>query len=315
MKKFLVQVFIFTLPFILACLIIILIDPYNFYNYYKINDNNSKLKIINRSYESEVRGNVLWKIFEFKRKPFKNIIIGDSQCYDINMTLLNKTSGNEYYNLSIPGANIETKLAFFWFAAAETKLNHVIIQISFQNLSMNRGTNLFHLAQEQMEKPYLYLFNLATLMDSYQNIKFRITKNHQTGPNLLSFPITDYKNRKLNSMLDEMYWGYSYSNSYINELKKIVEFCRFRNISIEFLVMPIHQIYYNYLEDHQLTKFYNQFILNITELSTTYDFSRDSNIIYNERYFIDYFHQNQLITDSITRLICKKQDAISQVKQ
>ena len=302
MKKYLIQIFVFSSPILLIWLIIFLINPYNFYDFPGIIDNNSKLKIINRSYESQMRGNVLWKIFGFRRNPSKNIIIGDSQSYHMNEELINDLTGNKFYNLSIPGANIETKFSIFWFATAQTKLNNVIIQLSFPNLVINPNENLFQFAQDNMDKPYQYLFNSATIIDTYQNIKFKITKNLQTKIDPYLFPLTNAIRKSFESSLDRMYLNYTYNNNYINELRKIVNFCKSKDIKIEFLILPMYYEYYNYLTTHNLMKFHGQFISNIIALGITYDYSRDSNIIYNEKNFLDFFHQNQCITDSICRL-------------
>ncbi|BBE20559.1 hypothetical protein AQPE_4753 [Aquipluma nitroreducens] len=306
MKKNLIQIFIFSSPILLTWLIIFLINPYNFYDIPGIVDNNSKLKIINRSYEVQMRGNVLWKIFEFRRKPCKNIIIGDSQSYHMNEELITDLTGNKFYNLSIPGANMETKFNIFWFAIAQSKLDNVIIQLSFPNLVINPKKNLFQFAKDNMDKPYQYLFNSATIIDTYQNIKFKITKNFQTEISPFSFPLTTSISKSFVSSLDGMYINYLYNTNYIDELRKIVTYCKSKDIKIEFLILPMYYEYYNYLTTHNLMRFYDQFISNITALGTTYDYSRDSNIIYNEKNFRDFFHQNQCITDSITRLIWKK---------
>ena len=306
MKKFLIQVLIFTIPIIFTWSIILLIDPHNLYNISKIISNDSKLLIINRSFETQVRGNVLWKIFEFKRNPCKNIIIGDSQSYYMNEELIKKLTGSEYYNLSIPGANVDTKFTFFWFATTQTKLSNVIIQLSFPSLVMNKRENVFHFAQDYMDKPYQYLFNSAVIKDIYQNIRYKISKKYEKEINQFEFPISKNGNKLFDLSLEGMHKNFKYPNNYSEELEKIVNYCERNQISLKFVLFPIHKRYYNYLIENNLIKYYDQFITEMNTTGKTYNYSKDSTIINHDKNFIDFFHQNQSITDSLTSLVLRE---------
>lgn len=306
MKKFLFLASIFTIPVLICWLIIFLIDPCNFFNISRIIDNDIKIKVINRSYESQTRGNMLWRLIEFKRKPCKNLIIGDSQAYHINGELIKELSGNEFYNFSIPGANAETKFSIFWFAAKQTKLNNVIIQFSFPNWKLNQKENLFPATNEYLDKEYLYFLDENVAEDSFQNIIYKITNKYTKSINKIQFPISDDKNNIFDSSLKFMYKNYKYPTNFINELKKIVDYCKVNNIKIEFVIFPIHQRYYDYLLEHDLIKFHNKFIADISHIGKTCNFSNYHALNNNEKNFIDYFHQKQFITDSITRLVWGK---------
>lgn len=306
MKKFLFLISIFSIPVLICWLLIFLIDPCNFFNISRIIDNDTKIKIINRSYEAQTRGNMLWKLLEFERKPCKNLIIGDSQAYHINGELIKELTGNKFYNFSIPGANAETKFSIFWSVVKQTKLNNVIIQFSFPNWKLNQKENLFLSAMDYIDKPYLYLLNVNVIEDSFQNIIFKITGKFSKSINKIQFPITDEQNKLFDSSLKFMYKNYKYPNENINELKKIVNYCKDNKIKIEFVIFPIHQRYYDYLSEHDLMQFNDKFISDLSSQCITHNYSTNRILNNKEENFKDYFHQNQLITDSITRMVWGK---------
>jgi hypothetical protein len=291
-----------------------LIDPYNLFNVSGIIGDNIKLKMINRSNESSPRGNILWKLIEYKHKPCSNLIIGDSHAFSINDKLVKEISGNKFYNFGIPGADTETKFNIFWFAVSQASLNHVIIQLSFLNWETNDDGNLYRFAKENIQKPYLCLFNSAVLGDSYQNIKYVITHKYEPNKYISKFPITIDLNKEFNSSLKRLYNNYKYSDKNTNELKKIVNYCKKNNVIIEFVLFPLHQKYYDYLLKNDLMQFHIKFIADISQLGKTYNFSNNRTLNSNEKNFVDYYHPNQHITDSLTYLIWGKSNLNSKLK-
>ena len=100
--------------------------------------------------------------------------------------------------------------------------------------------------------------------------------------------------------------NYKYPNKNSDELKKIANYCHNNKINIEFVIFPIHQKYSDYLSEHDLIKFHNKFIADISSFCKTLNYSTNSILNNKEENFIDYFHQKQFITDSITRLVWGK---------
>jgi len=84
------------------------IDPYNYINISKITDDETWVKLMNGSEQSFTRGNMLWKALKFRCKPCPNLIIGDSNGFHFREQLVSELTGEEYFNLSISGANIQT---------------------------------------------------------------------------------------------------------------------------------------------------------------------------------------------------------------
>lgn len=302
MKKFITQVILFSLPIVCCWILVFLVDPCNIFCFSKLIDNETKIKIINNTAERQPRGNLLWKTFEFRRAPSSNIIIGDSQSFNIKEELIFEHTGEKYYNLSVPGANFETICSLFWFAAHQTQLKHVYIQLSFQNC-IKHENDFFHIAQEYIDRPYLYLFSPAALSDSFQDIKYKITKRIKKGKHAYEFPISENNKLAFNSYLKRTYRNAKYSDLNLQAIKQIVNYCNKNNIRIEFIILPAHQIYYDYLNSHDLIHMNEKFISEISLLAKTNNFSSNIQLNSREENFIDYFHQKQFITDSITNVV------------
>lgn len=306
MKKFIILIIIFCLPILLCWLVILLVDPCNVFHFSGIIDNETKKKMIDRSLESQPRGNLLWKTFEFKHNPYSNLIIGDSQSFGIKEDLISSLTGNKFYNFSIPGASIKTKFSIFWFAAKQTKLHHVIFQLSLINWIMNEQ-NSFIIVQEYLDNPLKYLINSSSLKDSFETIKYKITNRYNQGKSEFEFPISEKNINLFNFSLSNMFrLNYKFSENHFAELNKIMSYCKENDITVEFIILPIHQKYYDFLSSNNFVQRNEKFINDISMLSKTYNYSSDIDINSKEENFKDFFHQKQFITDSITHLIWGK---------
>ncbi len=126
MKKYILRALIFGSPIVICFLIVLVVDPYNFFNLFHVISDKDKFAVVQRTDESSPRGNILWKTIKFRRNPTKTVIIGDSQGKDIRTDLIQQLTGEEVSNLCFPGASFQTMFETFWFAAGEAELKKVI---------------------------------------------------------------------------------------------------------------------------------------------------------------------------------------------
>lgn len=304
MKNYFFKALIFAMPFFLYCLLIIVIDPYNFFNYSHIIKKEIKLKMLDRTFEKGAIGNIIWKRLEFNRNPSGYLIFGDSQAYNINEQHISECSGCNVMNMSVPGANPETKFRLFWLAANQLKLKHVTIQLDFPNLFTR--TNLFQASQEYINKPYLYFSDANVCRDAYNIISYVIWKKYTRKYSAYAFPITEKKNEAFDKIQKNNFRNYSYPTNYYAGLSQISEYCHSNNITLDFIVFPIHQRYLDFLSKNNIMIDYDRFITDISKLARTFDFSRNRDINNNEKNFIDYFHPTQQITDSLTCIVWRE---------
>ncbi len=304
MRKFFLEGFFFCLPLTLLFLFIFCIDPYNFFNVSKLVNNDTKVVAINRSNDVEPRGNMLWKVLQFNRKPCPNVVIGNSQGFSIREDLITKITGDEYYNFCVPGASLSTTITTFWYMIKKTKPEKVYLQVSFalSNATEKRTYDLFHFAKDYIDKPYLYFFNKDIFLDSYYNLKYEIKKDKNTARHIPRLK-PGIKDEISEAELNEVFQTYLYPEKNMLELKRIAAYCRENNIQLEFIIFPCYRRVDEYLSEKGLIEMRDRFRNEINALGKTHDFLTISSINDKETNFIDYFHQTQHITDSLTSLI------------
>ena len=135
MKKLLLKFIIFSAPFIFLALIIIKVDPYNYFSDNSQN-NDAKQKIARKI------NYALWKIVEYKRHPLPNILLGDSQMGRLKRSDILEIADKEFYNFSYGGATLPEMINTFWFAAETVKLKNAYFGISFNHFNISFSGDL-----------------------------------------------------------------------------------------------------------------------------------------------------------------------------
>ncbi len=303
MKKYLRKGFYFSIPVLLCFLFIFIIDPYEFIDISHVINDENKIKILNRHDESSPRGNMLWKIIHFGRKPVKNIIIGDSQGKHIKESLIKEISGKDFFNFCVPGASYETMAKIFWFAAENTKLESVYFQVGFMNYNAIRSYCLYHFAQNYIDKPYLYFTTKEIFFDSFFNLLYQTTKNPKIVENSYEYEEIEVLDKIASKRLELFFSDYIYPQDSYDELKRIADYCKKNNIELKFIILPIYEGTHEYLFSHDLTDTEKKFKDDIKSFGYTYDFDVPGETTRVRENFIDYFHPRDNIIDELTKEI------------
>jgi hypothetical protein len=305
--KYIFRGLLFSIPFIIYFLVILIVDPHCFANVFHVIKNEDKAAIIDRNDESTPRGNILYKTLRIKREKPKKILIGDSQGTHINMKLVEDYCGEKVFNYCVPGASFETLFKMFWVAAEEAKPQKIYFQVAFMNYNSKRSYDIFNFAQDYIDKPYLYYLTKENFKDSFVNIWYQITKN----PKIIERSYLNMPDEEINlvaeSRLKMFFDNYIYPKDYFSELNKISTYCKENNIELEFLILPVYRSVDDYLEKTALTDMKKRFKDDIRFLGNTYDLDVPGEIKNTRAYFIDYFHMRQPQLDIVTKQIwCRK---------
>ncbi|PKP02082.1 MAG: hypothetical protein CVU14_04060 [Bacteroidetes bacterium HGW-Bacteroidetes-9] len=306
MKKYLIKGSLFLIPVFLYMLFIFVVDPYNFFNVFHVISDKDKFRIIQRTDESSPRGNILWKTVKFRRSPVSNVIIGDSQGKDINVDLVQEITGENYFNFCFPGASFKTMFETFWFTADQVKLEKIYFQVAFMNYNAEREYDLFHFANDYFKRPYQYFTTKEIFFDSFMNVAWVATRNpwivSRSYEYLPPDKMEDLAQFRLNLFFEE----YSYPKTYMSELQKIKEYCEQNNIELTFVILPVYEGVDKHLEKVGLTDAKNRFKADINSLGKTIDLDKLKEVKANRGNFIDYFHPNQAMMDSLVKQIWVK---------
>lgn len=303
MRNYLLKTLLFAIPFIVYFLFIFIIDPHNFVNIIHVINDVDKKAIISRNDESSPRGNMLWRTLKIKRNPPKKLIIGDSQGAKIDVKLIEKVSGEKVFNYCVPGASFQTLFDMFWLAAGQTKLEKVYFCVAFMNYNAERSYNIFHFAQDYIEKPYLYFITKENFFDAIANVNYQISKDPKILQNSYEYMPLDEMNRVAQSRLNLFFENYTYPKSYFEELTKISNYCKDNNIALKFIILPVYKEVNEYLEAHNLIEMNKRFKEDIKSLGDTYDLDLPGDIKERREYFGDFFHLRDNKLNELTEQI------------
>lgn len=302
-KRYFFKALLFALPLIIYGLIILIVDPYNFINLFKVIDNRDKFKVVQRTDESSPRGNILWKAVHYKRNPVPNIIIGDSQGKDINVDIIEEQTGEKYFNFCSPGASFSTMFNTFWFATEQTKLEKVCFQLAFMNYNAARDYDLWHFAEDYFKRPYEYFTTKEIFFDAIANIAWVTTRNEKIIQRGYEYLPPDAMEKLAQQRLNLFFSEYVYPQTIKDELEHITDYCRKNNIEYCFLILPVYKGVDEHLAKNNLFDDKLTFKQDVYSLGPTYDLDKLAGLKADRFNFIDYFHPTPMVMDSLTRLI------------
>lgn len=329
MKFFLRKILLFLLPVYIHIFIIVLVDPFNYFNICPIIDD--EIKIINSSRNDKIAmmGNMLIKLNDFNNNPLENVIIGDSRANKINTNDVKKITGDTYYNLAVPGADFKTITDIFWFASQKTTLKKVYIALTFNNYGrLSSDQDLYFEANEKINKFYPFFTEKFMIAQTYSAIWLqiksiiepgvysnrRISINKKEESENITRLIEKEKWEVIISYLDYRFKMFSYPEENVIYLKKIAKFCSANNIQLKFIIFPnskdVHGIISKYYLDHEFIRFKN----DILSAGDVVDFDFDNIITENNGNFIDPVHlkpfmytviNQHIFTDTLDRYTLK----------
>jgi len=292
LKQFVLRMGAFLAPLAACAVIICLVDPFNFFNFCPLIPTRVKDPVSNLHY-------VLWKMPEYRRKPVENILLGDSRMGAVRAELVEEISGEHYYNFSYGGASLAEIIKTFWFADNLIQLKNVYIGINFNlynsHVNGDRTQDYEHITQN----PLLYVINPTVLEATWYDIKSVLGAKVNIGvPDMTREYFWKYQ---LEITASQMYRQYDYPRNYQMQLARIAEHCKDKGINLVFIVFPTHTDLQKRISDFGLQSNYQQFLLNLAKLGTTFNYDFPNTVTKDLRNFKDPFH----FQDEIMRLLVK----------
>jgi len=292
-KKFLIKSSAFAIPFIFLFSLVAIVDSYNYFNFFKIIPIEVKQKI---SYKLNY---ALWKLVEYRRNPYPNILLGDSRMNRIDPQEIKNISGEDYYNFSYGGGTLEEICKTFWIADKISDLKNVYVGINFNLYNMSKSYDRVTGATAVLENPMLYIINRDVLKATFRILwDLLLNKNSDIEkPPMSREAFWDYQ---LDVTARRNYATYTYPNSLHKELQKIVKYRREKGINFFFVILPTHVSLQDKVQAFGLVKEYDKFLSDLKELGIVYNFNYGNEFTQNRDNFIDPYH---LRKEAISSLI------------
>ena len=295
MKKFLKKAIIYLIPFLIYFIMVVIVDPFNYFNVSHFIDNKIKK---NTSYRLHYQ---LWKLIEYERDPLPNIILGDSRALYIKPREIYKFSNEKYFNFAYGGGTLSEIIDTFWYCTKKVKLKNVYIDINFNRYNAIETRNRFVNAKNITQNFLGYAFNKTTFLALYYNLRGKfVNKNFRIGKP--KFDKEKFWQKKLHETAKYFYSKYVYPEKYHTELKKIASYCKKNNIKLVFFIPPIHVDLQNFIKKYELEEKNKQFKMDLAELGEVFDFNVDNKLTENVDNFVDPLHvddQNGVIVPEV----------------
>ncbi|SHM33752.1 hypothetical protein SAMN04488057_101121 [Cyclobacterium lianum] len=291
MKRFIINGAIFSIPFGIYCLLIALIDPFNYLNHSQFFSQKEKEAIV-----QDIEPH-LFKMIAFQNKPKKNWVIGDSRTNGLYEVM----DKNSWSNLAYGGASLKEMIQSFWWASSLSTPDTVLMGI---NLSLYNKYNKRFWVEETISRKsnyFSYAFNNYTFKAAF---KLALPEK-QLSDTAYRDDEADAKKyfwqQKLKGV-DKFYGKMAYPDEYFSQLTEISAYCQRRDIKLIFWIPPIHEDYQQLVDQYDLDEYNDRFLKDLRRLGDVFDFNENSSLTKDKDNFRDPVH----FTTEIARKIEKE---------
>lgn len=292
MNKFLKKSFIFFSPLLVWGIIIILIDPFNYFRFSNLISEDLKINNVKSVNQ------LLFKSIEFKNSPNKYIIIGDSRSEILPKNEIESISGINYSSLSNNAAKLNEIIDLVYMANEINQLKHIVIGINFNMFNEYGYADRVSDVKKTLVNPLRYIYGKNTIQACYYIFKSLFFKK-----NIISEPPTSKeKFWDWNIKVKAMHWygRYKYPTKLIKELQYLDTFCVEKDIKLTFLITPHHVEFHDRLVEFNLEEEEIKFKSFLSQLNATViDYDYENEITISKKNFNDPIHYNSKIASLI----------------
>ena len=286
---------VFILPIIAWICIVIVVDPFNYFNVSNIISEKTKEK------SAQQINSLLYNTVNFKNNPTNSIIIGDSRIRKLPTEEIKQLTGDDYYTLYSNAAKLNEIIDLFWFSDSiwfstdSTNLENVIIGINFNLYNQYSYSNRVADVKKLLDNKFIYIFNGSILETVYLALK-----NEFFG-----FKPNKKKSKKeswdhiIKTIAKNHYSKYKHPKETLLRLEKIGVYCKTNNINLILLIVPHYKEFHNRLVKFDLVDEEENFKNDIKNIGRVIDFDFPNSITNCKSCFSDPIHT----TDSISEII------------
>ena len=282
--KLLKKLLFFSIPIIIWILIVLLIDPFNYFN----NDNNI-IKTENKEKAAQQLNSLLYNCIGFANQPTENIIIGDSRIRKFSTERIKELTGENYYLLYSNAAKLNEMIDIFWFANSKSKLKNVILGVNFNLYNHYSYANRVKDVEEIIQTPLIYIFNKNVLESIYLSLKYE----YIISPKREIKDKNKFWEYTINTVAKNHFEKYLYPKELLNKLTEINRYCERKNINLKLIIVPSHEEYRNKLIYYNLSDEEHLFKSQIKNIGEVIDFDYKNIITTDKSYFGDPLHTTE----------------------
>ncbi len=285
-KKLLRKTALFAVPLLLYGLVIVAVDPYDFFGVSRLVPDADKQEISFRLHYP------LWKLLHYRNDPLPNILLGDSRMMGIAPDSVAAATGEPWANLAYGGASLEEILRSFRFAAERAELRRVCIGVNFNLYSATNAKDRISEVEAILANPLLYFSDINVLDATGKLLQRRLLgKKIEVGRPPMS--ADDFWRHQIESTTRIYYDNYRYPEDYRRRLAEVASYCRERGIDLRLVIFPGHADLQAQVGRYGLEKEYERFKRDLAALAPVYDFDFVNDLTSDRGNFSDPYHLNR----------------------
>jgi hypothetical protein len=280
---------IFMLPVLAWIIIVVIVDPFNYFNISQKISEKAKLE------SAQKLNSLLYNVIDFKNSPGHHIIIGDSRIRKLPTDRIKELSGDDYYTLHANAAKLNEIIDLFWMADEYSELENVILGMNFNLYNEYAYSDRVTDAKELIKNPLIYIFNWDVLETVYLCVKnefFGIIKDEKRDGKL-------FWKHTINTVASNHYSKWKKPETTLKRLKELSDYCKQKNINLTLLIVPHHKEFHDQLIKYDLSKSEINFKNEIKEIGKVIDYDFPNRITNCKDCFGDPLHT----TDSVSKVI------------
>jgi len=284
MKYFFKRFLIFLIPVVLYVVLVIIIDPYNYFS--------TTNKVVNPDLKKSISNkisNPLYELVEFEKKPSPYVLLGSSQTGLLSPDIIKEYTHSQFSNMSYGGGTLPELISTFWELTKRTQLKEVYMGISFIDFNGSQYRNRITEALKIKNNFISYTFSKSALESTFLILKsIALNKKIEIGkPDMSEDEFWKYQ---LDVTANRFYTTHSYPVNYYASLKQIADYCAANNIKLVFFIPPSHVDLQKKVEEFKLQAEENRFRQDLNKLGDVYDFNYPNDFTKERKNFSDPFH-------------------------
>ena len=284
MKKLFKKSIVFSIPFAIYFIVVLIVDPYGYFKKNEIVDFEIKEKIAKKIEPH------LYKIINFENNPKRNVLLGDSRTNRLYENISAKTE--DWASLGYGAGSLQEILATFdWIKQEEYPLDTILVGLNFNLYNKYNKRNWVEETIERKKNVFSYAFSSYTAKSTFLILKNLVLNDPiEIGKPKISRAL--FWENSVKNYGNRFYKRYGYPDDYAKRLKEMSVYCNTQNIKLIFWVPPCSAELNAVVYDYNLTNERQRFYDDLKGLAEFYNFNSDEYIINNKDNFTDPAHFN-----------------------
>ena len=288
-RRFLKRGIIFAAPLLVWVVMVILVDPFNYFNWSPVFSQQVKRD------NAASLNSLLFNMLKEAHNPCENLIIGDSRAEDLPVGEINRITGERYFILGANALKLNESIDLFYFANRIKPVKRAVFTLNFNEFNEYAFADRVTSVEAMIHNPLLYVFDTSVAQAGYYVVKASANKR-QAVSSVPPMSVDEWWNYIVEVRGREHYERFRYPDALYERMQKMVAFAKAQGTEITFIIVPNHADFQKRVREFGLDDQYLRFKRDLSRLdarSVDYDFMND--ITTNRSDFRDPLHSNEKI--------------------